>query len=52
MLHDPPLRLRDEAGVLVGGVAFDDLDVDAERGAVFDDGLLEALAPQGLLTRR
>lgn len=34
---------------LVGGVAFDNLDVDADRGAVLDDGLLETLVNQGLL---
>lgn len=37
----PSLRLGHEA--LVPQVAFDDLDVDAEAGAVRDDLLLEAL---------
>ncbi|MCY0963543.1 hypothetical protein [Streptomyces sp. H27-H5] len=39
LFHDPPLGLRDEA--LLGRVALDDLDSDAESLAVVDDALLE-----------
>lgn len=45
LLDDPPLGLRDEAGV--GRVALDDLHVDAVLLAVIDHGLLEPLVDQG-----
>ena len=45
LLDPPPLRLRYEPLVL--RVAFDDLDVDAQAGAVCDDLVLEALVDQG-----
>lgn len=42
LLHHAPLRLRDEAFALVGGVAADDVDGDVEHRAVDDDFVLAA----------
>lgn len=49
LLHDPSLRLRNEAFALVGPVAADDLDVDAGQGAMDEDLVLEALVHQSFL---
>lgn len=49
LLHDPPLRLRDEAFALVCGVAVDDLDLDGQQGAVEENLVLEVVVHQGLL---
>ena len=44
LLDDPSLGLGDEPPV--GRVAFDDFHVDAQAGAVCDDGVLESLVGQ------
>lgn len=44
LFDPPPLGLRDEPPLL--GVAFGDLDVDAQAGAVRDDLALEALVDE------
>jgi hypothetical protein len=49
LLHDPPVRLRDEVFALVSRVAADDFNVDVQQGTVDEDLVLEALVHQGLV---